>query len=184
MWVRMEEARPTIQSYRTVHQIEPQTIAYALADSPAGTAALILGAGGTGATTTATCSRCPACRRGSTASWRVSTTPATTGSSSAGSRSCPRTTVIPVRWSSAAARSGSSSRSAGTDVPRRPTCPGPGGGEQHGTERVGYSAQPQGDQPVQVVRRDRRPVGCRAVHRPGQNPRAARRARGKVVITV
>lgn len=39
----MEEARPTIQSYRTVHQIEPQTIAYALADSLAGTAALILG---------------------------------------------------------------------------------------------------------------------------------------------
>ena len=43
MWARMEEARPTIQSHRTVHQIEPQTIAYALADSPAGTAAWILG---------------------------------------------------------------------------------------------------------------------------------------------
>jgi pimeloyl-ACP methyl ester carboxylesterase len=30
-----------IQSHRTVHQYEPQTIAYALADSPAGTAAWI-----------------------------------------------------------------------------------------------------------------------------------------------
>lgn len=43
MWARMEEARPTIQSHRTVHQIEPQTIAYALADSPLGTAAWVLG---------------------------------------------------------------------------------------------------------------------------------------------
>ncbi len=36
---RIAEARPLIQSHRTVHQYEPQTIAYALADSPAGTAA-------------------------------------------------------------------------------------------------------------------------------------------------
>ncbi len=36
---RAEEARALIQSHRTVHQFEPQTIAYALADSPAGTAA-------------------------------------------------------------------------------------------------------------------------------------------------
>ena len=34
-------ARPVIQSHRTVHQYEPQTIAYALADSPVGTAAWI-----------------------------------------------------------------------------------------------------------------------------------------------
>ena len=38
---RMAQARPLIQSHRTVHQHEPQTIAYALADSPAGTAAWI-----------------------------------------------------------------------------------------------------------------------------------------------
>jgi pimeloyl-ACP methyl ester carboxylesterase len=38
---RADEARPVIQSHRTVHQFEPQTIAYALADSPAGTAAWI-----------------------------------------------------------------------------------------------------------------------------------------------
>ncbi|HEX4110695.1 MAG TPA: epoxide hydrolase [Solirubrobacteraceae bacterium] len=43
MWDRMMEARPTIQSHRTVHQIEPQTIAYALVDSPLGTAAWVLG---------------------------------------------------------------------------------------------------------------------------------------------
>jgi pimeloyl-ACP methyl ester carboxylesterase len=34
-------ARPLIQAHRTVHQYEPQTIAYALADSPVGTAAWI-----------------------------------------------------------------------------------------------------------------------------------------------
>jgi pimeloyl-ACP methyl ester carboxylesterase len=38
---RVAEARPLIQSHRTVHQYEPQTIAYALADSPTGTAAWI-----------------------------------------------------------------------------------------------------------------------------------------------
>lgn len=38
---RVVEARPLIQSHRTVHQHEPQTIAYALADSPTGTAAWI-----------------------------------------------------------------------------------------------------------------------------------------------
>jgi len=38
---RADETRPLIQSHRTVHQFEPQTIAYALADSPAGTAAWI-----------------------------------------------------------------------------------------------------------------------------------------------
>lgn len=38
---RMAQARPVIQSHRAVHQYEPQTIAYALADSPAGTAAWI-----------------------------------------------------------------------------------------------------------------------------------------------
>ena len=38
---RVAEARPVIQSHRTVHQYEPQTIAYALADSPAGTAAWV-----------------------------------------------------------------------------------------------------------------------------------------------
>lgn len=38
---RAAEARPVIQSHRTVHQYEPQTIAYALADSPTGTAAWI-----------------------------------------------------------------------------------------------------------------------------------------------
>jgi pimeloyl-ACP methyl ester carboxylesterase len=43
MWSRMMAARPTIQSHRTVHQIEPQTLAYALVDSPVGTAAWILG---------------------------------------------------------------------------------------------------------------------------------------------
>lgn len=39
MWARMVEARPHIQSHRTAHQYEPQTLAYALADSPVGTAA-------------------------------------------------------------------------------------------------------------------------------------------------
>lgn len=43
MWQRMEEAKPLIQSHRTVHQIEPQTLAYALVDSPLGTAAWVLG---------------------------------------------------------------------------------------------------------------------------------------------
>lgn len=38
---RMAQARSAIQSHRTVHQYEPQTIAYALADSPSGTAAWI-----------------------------------------------------------------------------------------------------------------------------------------------
>jgi len=38
---RVAQARPLIQSHRTVHQYEPQTIAYALADSPTGTAAWI-----------------------------------------------------------------------------------------------------------------------------------------------
>jgi pimeloyl-ACP methyl ester carboxylesterase len=47
MWDRMEEAKPTIQAHRTVHQIEPQTLSYALADSPAGTAGWILGRRGT-----------------------------------------------------------------------------------------------------------------------------------------
>ena len=43
MWERAAQARPTIMSHRTVHQIEPQTIAYGLVDSPVGTAAWILG---------------------------------------------------------------------------------------------------------------------------------------------
>ncbi|GAA3523053.1 epoxide hydrolase [Amycolatopsis ultiminotia] len=43
MWERMAEAKPLIQSHRTVHQVEPQTLAYALADSPVGTAAWVLG---------------------------------------------------------------------------------------------------------------------------------------------
>jgi pimeloyl-ACP methyl ester carboxylesterase len=43
MWERVRAARPTISSHRTVHQIEPQTLAYALVDSPVGTAAWILG---------------------------------------------------------------------------------------------------------------------------------------------
>lgn len=43
MWRRMKEAQPLIQSHRTVHQIEPQTLAYALTDSPVGTAAWVLG---------------------------------------------------------------------------------------------------------------------------------------------
>jgi len=43
MWEQAMAARPTIMSHRTVHQIEPQTIAYALVDSPVGTAAWILG---------------------------------------------------------------------------------------------------------------------------------------------
>ena len=38
---RDAEARPAITSHRTVHQYEPQTLAYALVDSPAGTAAWI-----------------------------------------------------------------------------------------------------------------------------------------------
>lgn len=43
MWQRNEEVRGTIVSHSTVHRTDPQTIAYALADSPAGTAAYILG---------------------------------------------------------------------------------------------------------------------------------------------
>jgi pimeloyl-ACP methyl ester carboxylesterase len=43
MWERCLEARPTIMSHSTVHRNEPQTIAYALADSPAGLAGWILG---------------------------------------------------------------------------------------------------------------------------------------------
>jgi pimeloyl-ACP methyl ester carboxylesterase len=43
MWRRNEEVRHTIVSHSTVHRTDPQTIAYALADSPAGTAAYILG---------------------------------------------------------------------------------------------------------------------------------------------
>jgi pimeloyl-ACP methyl ester carboxylesterase len=43
MWEQAMAARPTIMSHRTVHQIEPQTIAYALVDSPVGTAAWVLG---------------------------------------------------------------------------------------------------------------------------------------------
>jgi hypothetical protein len=39
MWDQMEAAKPTIQSHFTVQQLEPQTIAYALVDSPIGTAA-------------------------------------------------------------------------------------------------------------------------------------------------
>lgn len=41
MWQRMTDVRPTIQSHRTVHVHEPQTLAYALADSPVGLAAWI-----------------------------------------------------------------------------------------------------------------------------------------------
>jgi pimeloyl-ACP methyl ester carboxylesterase len=43
MWERSLEARPTIMSHSTVHRAEPQTIAYALTDSPVGTAGWILG---------------------------------------------------------------------------------------------------------------------------------------------
>ncbi|MGQ0623398.1 MAG: epoxide hydrolase family protein [Sporichthyaceae bacterium] len=43
MWERALAARPSIMSHRTVHQIDPQTLAYALVDSPVGTAAWILG---------------------------------------------------------------------------------------------------------------------------------------------
>ena len=43
MWQRNEEVRGTIVSRSTVHRTDPQTIAYALADSPAGAAAYILG---------------------------------------------------------------------------------------------------------------------------------------------
>lgn len=39
MVARSTAIRPAIQSHRTVHQFEPQTLAYALTDSPAGTAA-------------------------------------------------------------------------------------------------------------------------------------------------
>jgi pimeloyl-ACP methyl ester carboxylesterase len=43
MWARALEARPTITSHSTVHRNEPQTISYALHDSPAGLAGWILG---------------------------------------------------------------------------------------------------------------------------------------------
>ena len=43
MWERSLEARPTIMSHSTVHRAEPQTIAYALTDSPVGLAGWILG---------------------------------------------------------------------------------------------------------------------------------------------
>ena len=43
MWRRSMQVRPTIMSHRTVHQIEPQTLAYALVDSPVGAAAWVLG---------------------------------------------------------------------------------------------------------------------------------------------
>ena len=43
MWERSLQARPTIMSHSTVHRAEPQTIAYALTDSPVGTAGWILG---------------------------------------------------------------------------------------------------------------------------------------------
>jgi pimeloyl-ACP methyl ester carboxylesterase len=41
MYERMMEARPTIESHVSVHLRDPQTLAYALADSPVGTAAWI-----------------------------------------------------------------------------------------------------------------------------------------------
>ncbi len=43
MWEQALAALPSIMSHRTVHQIDPQTLAYALVDSPVGTAAWILG---------------------------------------------------------------------------------------------------------------------------------------------
>jgi pimeloyl-ACP methyl ester carboxylesterase len=43
MWDRCLAARPTITSHSTVHRNEPQTLAYALTDSPAGLAGWILG---------------------------------------------------------------------------------------------------------------------------------------------
>ncbi|NDH53179.1 MAG: epoxide hydrolase [Betaproteobacteria bacterium] len=43
MWERALVARPVIMSHSTVHRNEPQTIAYALVDSPVGMAAWILG---------------------------------------------------------------------------------------------------------------------------------------------
>lgn len=43
MWDQAMAARRSIISHRTVHQIDPQTLAYALVDSPVGTAAWILG---------------------------------------------------------------------------------------------------------------------------------------------
>ena len=43
MWDQAALARPTIMSHSTVHRNEPQTLAYALADSPTGTAAWIWG---------------------------------------------------------------------------------------------------------------------------------------------
>lgn len=43
MWERTLEAQPTIQSHFTVQRLEPQTLAYALTDSPVGMAAWILG---------------------------------------------------------------------------------------------------------------------------------------------
>ncbi len=39
MWARLKEAMPTITSHSAVHIHDPQTLAYALADSPVGTAA-------------------------------------------------------------------------------------------------------------------------------------------------
>lgn len=39
MWARLQEALPTITSHSAVHIHDPQTLAYALADSPVGTAA-------------------------------------------------------------------------------------------------------------------------------------------------
>ena len=43
MWERALEARPTILSHSAVHRHEPQTLAYALVDSPVGTAAWLWG---------------------------------------------------------------------------------------------------------------------------------------------
>ena len=43
MWEQALAARPTIMSHSTVHRTEPQTLAYALVDSPVGTAAWIWG---------------------------------------------------------------------------------------------------------------------------------------------
>jgi len=39
MWTRLQEALPTITSHSAVHIHDPQTLAWALADSPVGTAA-------------------------------------------------------------------------------------------------------------------------------------------------
>jgi len=43
MWERSQAVRSKIVSHSTVHRTDPQTIAWALADSPAGTAAYVLG---------------------------------------------------------------------------------------------------------------------------------------------